>query len=242
MKGNVAMNKRTFTSLLLASHFLIVSVTNADDLTIPNTFTAGTPARAAEVNGNFTAVEASVDDNAADIAVNMTAIDVNSDGVAANTSDIAANTASIGNFATPQWLANGQPIGSVVGRAGLLTFSDYYLDIERSENRVEKKVGLFYFVDLGCVGQPYAIGSDTNIAQGVVFQAPHESDPIRLYYFLQGSTPIENIIFLSQTNATTGCVDATTQPRSGAPVFPNDPAITGVAEEFFDLPLTMGHR
>ena len=46
---------------------VIINVAIADDLTIPNTFQAGTPARAADVNANFTAVEASVDDNAADV-------------------------------------------------------------------------------------------------------------------------------------------------------------------------------
>jgi len=34
---------------------------------VPNDFTAGTPARAAEVNANFDALEAAVDDNAADV-------------------------------------------------------------------------------------------------------------------------------------------------------------------------------
>jgi hypothetical protein len=37
-------------------------------VTIPNTFQSGTPARAADVNANFSAVEAAVDANAADIA------------------------------------------------------------------------------------------------------------------------------------------------------------------------------
>jgi hypothetical protein len=39
----------------------------AGDVTIPNTFTAGTTAKAAEVNANFAAVEAAVDDNDARI-------------------------------------------------------------------------------------------------------------------------------------------------------------------------------
>lgn len=129
-----------------------------------------------------------------------------------------------------------------MGQTGLLTFSDYFLQIERGENRVEKVLTIFYYVALGCVGQPYGVGSSTNIAQGVVFQAPYESDPIRLYYYPQGSVPIESIIFLSQSNATTGCLDSTTTPVTASPVFPNDPAITGLATEFFDLPLTMGHR
>jgi hypothetical protein len=46
----------------------MTSIALADDLTIPNTFQPNTPARAADVNANFDAVEASVDDNAADIA------------------------------------------------------------------------------------------------------------------------------------------------------------------------------
>jgi len=60
----------------------------ADDLTIPNTFQPNTPARAADVNNNFAAVEASVDDNAADIVANSV-------GVATNSADIQALNASI---------------------------------------------------------------------------------------------------------------------------------------------------
>jgi hypothetical protein len=67
----------------------------ADDLTIPNAFTAGTPARAAEVNDNFTAVEASVDDNAADIATNSTDNATNTTDIATNTADITINAGDI---------------------------------------------------------------------------------------------------------------------------------------------------
>ena len=67
---------------------LFSSASFADDLTIPNTFQANTPARAAEVNANFSAVEASVDDNAADIAANTSSI-------ATNASDIQTLNASV---------------------------------------------------------------------------------------------------------------------------------------------------
>ena len=60
----------------------------ADDVTIPNVFQAGTPARAAEVNANFSAVESSVDDNAQDIAANVSEISNVSTGVDTNTQDI----------------------------------------------------------------------------------------------------------------------------------------------------------
>lgn len=47
---------------------LQLSATRADEVTIPFSFTANTPAVASQVNANFAAVEASVDDNAVDIA------------------------------------------------------------------------------------------------------------------------------------------------------------------------------
>lgn len=48
------------TTLLIFAMALPVAAT---DLTVPNSFTAGTPARAADVNANFDAVEAAVTDN-----------------------------------------------------------------------------------------------------------------------------------------------------------------------------------
>lgn len=53
---------------IIRIHFLALSLSvampaAASDLTIPNSFTAGTSAVAAEVNANFTAVETAVDDN-----------------------------------------------------------------------------------------------------------------------------------------------------------------------------------
>ena len=61
--------------VLVGSGFLaalctgLISVSaNAGDLTTPNVFSAGTPAVAADVNANFDAVEAAVDDNDARIS------------------------------------------------------------------------------------------------------------------------------------------------------------------------------
>lgn len=47
----------------LASAIFMIPVTWAGNLTIPNIFISGTPASAAEMNANFDAVEAEVDDN-----------------------------------------------------------------------------------------------------------------------------------------------------------------------------------
>lgn len=56
------MKSAAFYSLFL--FVLIVTVpATAGQLTIPNTFTAGSPARASEVNANFNAVKVAVDNN-----------------------------------------------------------------------------------------------------------------------------------------------------------------------------------
>ncbi|MBI3188770.1 MAG: hypothetical protein HYZ31_13000 [Gammaproteobacteria bacterium] len=65
----------------------------ADSLTVPNTFTAGTPAIAADVNANFAAVKAAVDDNNARITTNTS--DINSNAAA-----ITSNSVAITNLDT----------------------------------------------------------------------------------------------------------------------------------------------
>ena len=63
------MTKTRITRVLLVcSSFLIVLGVSASELTIPNSFSAGTPAIAAEVNENFDAVAVAVNDNNARIA------------------------------------------------------------------------------------------------------------------------------------------------------------------------------
>jgi Collagen triple helix repeat (20 copies) len=47
---------------------------SAGDVTIPNTFTSGTPAKAADVNANFSAVATAVNGNAQDIATLQTTV------------------------------------------------------------------------------------------------------------------------------------------------------------------------
>ena len=69
--------------------FIVVSSVFAGNLTIPNTFTAGTTAVAADVNDNFSAVKAEVDDNAADVLTNASNTSSNSDAIFIITNDIS---------------------------------------------------------------------------------------------------------------------------------------------------------
>ena len=228
------MNKK----LLAISSFVMVTM-----LFMSTAVVAGKPKKEkGPPRPDITALQESVDNNTAAISINATAIQQSTGDIQQNAADIQQNAESIGNFATLQWLANGQPIGSVVSHNRLLTYSDYLVIIERGENRVEEIAGRFWYVSTGCIGQKYlARGNYINSAQGEVGQSPHESDPVRLYYYPQGSIPVENVVFLSHTDKVDGCVDQNIT-QTGLPVFPNDPAITGITTEFFDLPLTMGHR
>ena len=79
--------------ILLVLGITFIYNIQAADLTIPNTFTAGTPAVAADVNANFTAVESAVDDN-------NTNITTNASGIASNALNIS-NITSMPVGATP---------------------------------------------------------------------------------------------------------------------------------------------
>jgi len=74
--------------IAVAAALLISSTAWAGALTIPNTFTAGSPAVAADVNANFTAAKTAVDDN-------NTRITANTASAATNASNITANASAI---------------------------------------------------------------------------------------------------------------------------------------------------
>ena len=76
--------------ILLVLGITFIYNIQAADLTIPNTFTAGTPAVAADVNANFTAVESAVDDNNTNITTNATGITTNAAGIITNDARIMA--------------------------------------------------------------------------------------------------------------------------------------------------------
>ncbi len=69
------MKLRNKKLTLLAVTALMTLPAAATDLTVPNSFTSGSPARAADVNANFAAVETAVTDNDTRITENTDAID-----------------------------------------------------------------------------------------------------------------------------------------------------------------------
>ncbi|WMS86611.1 hypothetical protein [Pleionea litopenaei] len=82
------MKKYLKNIIIVAGSCACLSVL-ASDVTIPNSFSAGTPARASEVNDNFNAVKAAVDDNDARITTNSNNISTNAANISTNSDAIA---------------------------------------------------------------------------------------------------------------------------------------------------------
>jgi len=101
---------------------LITSGVASSQTQVPNTFQSGQPARAAEVNDNFSTVESAVNQNASDIAnntaettSNTALIQANATAIAVGEAAILANTqaiAGVAAIAIPRVKANGQDIGT----------------------------------------------------------------------------------------------------------------------------------
>lgn len=71
------------------------TATFASSVTIPNTFTSGTPAVAAEVNANFDALAVGVNDNDSRVTTNTSNISTNATGISTNQGNIATNSTNI---------------------------------------------------------------------------------------------------------------------------------------------------
>lgn len=84
----------------------------ASEVTVPNTFQAGTPAVADEVNANFSAVETAVNGNAADIGNLQTAVASLQAVVAQHGTDIGQLQSDLAaaNSAIQQLIAAGSPV------------------------------------------------------------------------------------------------------------------------------------
>jgi len=90
------MRARLISLLVIAASHAVY----ADNATIPHAFTANTPAKADEVNANFSAVKSSIDDNDARITTNTTSISNVSTATTVNASAITANAAAISTNTT----------------------------------------------------------------------------------------------------------------------------------------------
>jgi hypothetical protein len=118
--------KSMATKYFLAAICMFMSGVAIGQTQVPNTFQAGTPAKAAEVNANFAAVATAANDNAQNIADSSSVLANVSQNVSGNTQNIAANTQNIESvsqsvasiIAQPRFSFAGFSTAQVDGGAG----------------------------------------------------------------------------------------------------------------------------
>lgn len=110
---------------------LLATSALAAELTIPNSFSSGSPARASEVNDNFSATADAVNDNDARIAVNESQISGNSDSIAqlsaASGVAYAPSTNSSFFVSDADTIVKTMTISAPVDGHAVLTFSSWFI-------------------------------------------------------------------------------------------------------------------
>ncbi len=98
---------------------MMAGMVQAGQVTIPNTFTSGTAAVAAEVNDNFTTVangvnanDVAINANTVGVGANATSISTNTSGIGTNVTDIGTNTFNVG-VNTSDISTNASDIGTL---------------------------------------------------------------------------------------------------------------------------------
>jgi len=218
----------------------------AGSLTVPNTFTSGTKAVAAEVNENFSAVKNAIDDNdsrigtnKADIASHDSRITTNKADITTNDGRITANETAIAAMTTPV-LVDGSStvIGTLLGTDSSVK---YWVILNTQNYLVRLRADGFpawevvYFTGSGCTGTPYlyittsgsASSRDSNYVyakRGYVFT---DSLDANIYYIAPNSgvtTITHNSRYL-----TSGCQN-TTATIDAVQAAINVPGVTGVPD------------
>ncbi len=228
------MNRKLITFVLPFTAIFWGSA-NAGDVTIPNAFQSNTPARASEMNENFSAVKSAVDDNDSRISINT------SNGIQ-NTDDVATNTAAISAFSGGLSVyANGMRIGYFLGLTGyysdsvqVLTSSGYFVTIYHSGGVVDSTDYLGY-VGVDCSGQAYVRNTRNFEAYGEVTKGYNNKS----LYLTKGATSTN--ITLASTGGDSTCRNYDTPTTYDAfPLLSNDEAVTGVPDSGFTGPITFG--
>ena len=226
------MFNNSVAKLIGVAAILGTGLSIADDVTIPNTFQAGTPARAADVNANFTAVEASVDDNAADIANNVTAIQTNTLSIAA-----ISSVGGVGVY------SGGVRLGAVLvkeltstGKIWVLSSQGYLFEMglyggARAAGGHLGTQTTVYYSELNCQGRAFIVRPNSfPTPLGFVFRVG-DGPPVIAYYTPRDTSEvIENQLTESYLINGISCQTRTETQSAVFEVFPNDQAITGVSE------------
>lgn len=216
--------------------------TQAAEVTLPHVFSAGTPASAAQVNANFAAVEAGVDDNARAIAELRLQVQVLQSAGGGGLSVVVGGT-RLGTFVT------GGPDDPNFGfYNSLLAVSDqgYFFSVSLGETDDGSAPTVpegalaaadFYFTQPNCAGTRYLAFNYGDFRfmwrQGFVVASPNPSDPVKAYR-AKGS-PVELSMFSVQSRTSASAASCTNlgmaEVKRALAVQANDPAVTGVPSD-----------
>ncbi|HEX6994089.1 MAG TPA: hypothetical protein VF339_08065 [Gammaproteobacteria bacterium] len=198
----------------------------ADPVEVPYEFTAGSTARASEVNANFEAL--------------ATAINENDNRTTAALDELSAALQTAGVLVVD---GNDAPVGLLLNidddkvEVDVLTSQDYIVD---SLSLATGEIGGTYphvllFPNQTCSGQPYVA-----VPAGFVFAAFDLAGTVGLYFVDKSSAAALNVEIGSSSSGA-GCEVSQLAPFWAPlwPALPNDPSTTGVASRSYQLPVTI---
>jgi len=223
---------------------LIAITATAQTTQVPFEFQPGTPASAAQVNANFGALEAAVDDTAraiADLRLQVQALQAAASGGLS----IFVAGARVGAFVT------GGPDDPNFGfDTALLAVSDqgYFFGVSRGEGPVGEDpptspegalaTSAIFYTQPNCLGTPYLAfpyGDFTFMwRQGFVVAAVNPNDVVKAYRVKGTPAALSMYSVKERTSAAAATCSnlQVAEVKRALPLVSNDPSVTGVQNEF----------
>lgn len=221
----------------------------AAEVTVPHVFAAGQKALASEVNANFSALEAGVDENAraiAELQAQVQALQSAAGGVAGLSVVVAGER--LGAYVTD---GPGDPNFSIhsMDSAGLLGVSDkgYFFEVSLGESdpgsaSIVPEGALApattYYTQPNCAGTKYlaiAYGDWRFMwRQGFVVAATDPTEGVRAYRAKGMPTELSMFSYQERTSSSgAACTNlAVAAVTKSLPLLPNDPSVTGLQDEY----------
>jgi len=250
-KDSAISSKRTLIGFVMVAASAVSHSGATAEVTLPHSFTAGQKALASEVNANFSALEAGVDDNArviAELQAQVQALQAASGGARGLSVIVAGER--LGAYVTDGPADPNFSIHSMDG-AGLLGVSDKGYFFEVSLGEIDDGSGspsivpegalapaTTYYTQANCAGTKYLAIPFGDLRfmwrQGFVVAATDPNDTVKAYRAKGTPTELSMFSYQSRTSSSGAtCTDlAVSEVFKSLPLVPNDPSVTGLQDEY----------